>query len=56
MVHIPGFTHPVEQYWLEETLLQIGYQGGGKGNKGGSKKHKGTPSDTEKVQNLFLAS
>jgi len=33
VVHIPGFTHPVQQYWLEEALLQINYGGGKGGNR-----------------------
>jgi len=38
VVHIPGFTHPVEQLWLEETLMMIGYnagKGGGGPRRGG---------------------
>ena len=35
VVHIPGFTHPVQQSWLEEILLSINYGAGkGGGNRG----------------------
>ena len=55
MINIPGFTYPVEEFYLEDVLELTGFEirgkGGGGGGGGGAKWHKFTRRGKEQGGN-----